>query len=157
MTIDASGVSASVWHSLAEERPDVAEAVVVGGAVFAWYAMPDVVRSSLVRFVGKTAILGGVVCYYAHLPGVTDAIRELPEAARRSLDDAGLSDLPTGVKVGALAVTGVATLALNSAVERFILHRGERRKASGKRLPHVRQGLVLGAIAGGLTYLSAHK
>ncbi|MDO5722737.1 MAG: hypothetical protein Q4P06_09410 [Actinomycetaceae bacterium] len=145
------------WHDLSEQYPDISEAAVVGGAVAAWYAMPDFVESSAVRFVGKTSILAGVAAYYYHLPGVPDAVGETGKQLSKQWEKSYFGQQSNGVQIAVLGGAVVAGLMLNSAIERYLLHRGERRRAKGKTLPHLRQGLFLGTLAGGVTYLSARN
>ncbi|MDO5033766.1 MAG: hypothetical protein Q4E01_00030 [Actinomycetaceae bacterium] len=143
-------------HDWSVENPNESEALMAGSFVFGWYAMPDCLRSSGTRFVAKSAMLAALAAYYHHL-GVTkddvlDASAEVKDLWVRQL-----GHLHPAAQVAIAASGTVAVLKLNSVVERFILNRGERRKRAGKRLPHVRQGLALGLLAGGCTYVAARK
>ena len=145
------------WHDVSEQYPDITEAAVVGGAVAAWYAMPDFVESSAVRFFGKSAILAGVASYYYHLPGVPEAVSSSGKDLSKQWRKSYFGKQNTVTQVAVLGSAVVAGLMLNSAVERYLLHRGERRREKGKAMPHLRQGLVLGAMAGGAVYLVARN
>ena len=143
------------------------------GATVAWYALPDYVRSRPLRGLIKTGLLGvigwslvsmlpdepelapyddEVDCSKGAeaagedpLEGVTEAAGEDPlegvtEAAPRELAVLG----------GAVAGSALVTLAL----ERWLFRRGERRRASGVRFAHTRQGLALGGLEAALTALT---
>ncbi len=144
------------WHDWSIKKPVESEAIMLGTSVFAWYAMPDCVKSSAVRFVGKSAILGSMGAYYYHLDDRDNKIKIAAEECQKMWKE-NLGHLNPAAQV-AIGVGGAATLLkLNSMVERYILHRGERRKQQEKVLPHVRQGLVLGALTGGLAYFALRK
>lgn len=140
-------------HDWSVENPVAAESMVIGLTAFMWYAMPDILRGSGTRFVAKSALLGGVGSYYKHV-GVTAA--DVKEAGAQVKDfwKKNFGDLPVAAQVGIGAGAAVVALKVNSLVERYIIHRGERRKRAGKKLPHIRQGLILGAVAGGVTYFA---
>lgn len=145
------------WHEISERNPDISEAAVVGSAVAAWYAMPDFVTSSAVRFFGKTAILAGVGTYYSHLPGVSQALETNHKELRKQWENSYFGQHSPAVQVAVLGTALVGSLMVSSTVERYLLHRGERRREKGKTLPHLRQGLVLGGIAAAVTYLVARQ
>lgn len=139
------------WHDWTIDNPQESEAILLGTSVFAWYAMPEGISSSAVRFVGKSAILGGIGAYYYHLPDSDNHLKQAAEqAVRLWKDNVGHLSTPQQIAIG--VGVGAVCLKVNSLVERYILHRGERLKKKGKVLPHVRQGLVLGGITGGLAY-----
>lgn len=133
-------------HDLSMDYPAESDALVAGVSVFAWYAMPDVIKSPTLRFIGKSAILAGVGSYVYHLPGADQVIDEAADSANAMWKRIGLAEQPMPVQIG-VALTGIsAALWVNSLAERFILHRGERKKAKGKKFPHVKQALVLGGL-----------
>lgn len=139
------------WHDWTIENPQEAEAILLGSHVFAWYAMPDFAKSSAVRFLGKSAILASLGAYYNHMPDADNHLKAAADAGVRLWQE-NLGHLSTGKQVAIGVGAGAVCLKVNSLVERYILHRGERRKKKGKKLPHVRQGLVLGGITGGVAY-----
>lgn len=139
------------WHDWSIKNPVKSEAAMLGTSMFAWYAMPDCVKSSAVRFVGKSAILCGLGAYYYHLPDSDNKPKITLEECQKLWQD-NLGHLKPATQI-AIGVGGAAALLkVNSMIERYILHRGERRKQKGKFLPHVRQGLFLGALTGGVAY-----
>ncbi|MDO5049823.1 MAG: hypothetical protein Q4D87_08075 [Actinomycetaceae bacterium] len=144
------------FHDWSVDNPRSSEACVLGAATFVWYAMPDVTKSSAVRFVAKTALLGGLGSYYYHLNDDDNKVQVALENCQKLWKD-NLGHLPPAAQV-AIGVSGAVTaLKVNSVVERYILHRGERRKKQGKKFPHVRQALCLGAATGGLAYYLLRK
>lgn len=145
------------WHDLSEHYPDLSEAAVVGGAVATWYAMPDFIGSSAVRFFAKSAILAGVGAYYYHLPGVPEAVASSGEQLNKQWSKSYFGKQNAATQLAVLGGAVVVSLMVNSTIERYLLHRGERRREKGKVLPHLRQGLVLGALAGGAVYLGARN
>lgn len=138
-------------HDWSVENPRESEAAFVGTTVFAWYAMPDLLRGTGMRFIGKSALLASVVAYYRHLGVTKEDVAKVGDDLKMKWRDK-LGHIDPKLQIG-IGVAGVAALlALNSAEERYILHRGERRERAGKRFAHVRQGLFLGGLAGGVTY-----
>ncbi|MDK8351946.1 hypothetical protein [uncultured Actinomyces sp.] len=140
-------------HDWSVDNPVEAESMVIGSTVFAWYAMPDILRGSGTRFVAKSALLGGIGAYYKHVGYTADDVKE-SGAQLQDFWKKNFGDLPMAAQVGIGVGSVVVSLKVNSLVERYILHRGERRKRAGKKMPHIRQGLVLGAVAGGVTYFA---
>lgn len=117
-----------------EPRP----ALVAGTAavVFAWYALPDVVRSRTARGLLKTGLLAATA---AAVPTLL-ATDEAPA-------------LPDGVwpPTPAALAGGVALLAAGTAAtvwgERAVFAFGERRRARGVRFAHALPALGLAALA----------
>lgn len=140
-------------HDWSVDNPVEAESIVLGATVFAWYAMPDILRGSGTRFVAKSALLGGIGAYYKHVGYTADDVKE-SGAQLQDFWKKNFGDLPVAAQVGIGVGSVAVALKVNSLVERYILHRGERRKRAGKKMPHIRQGLVLGAVAGGVTYFA---
>ncbi len=122
---------------------NTAKAVAAGLTTFAWYALPDVVRSRGLRGVLKAGVLGAFGAAWAAIdepsrtaPG-PDKIDTVLEAIRQNPG-------------GTAAVAGVAVAtssALGVAGEKAIFGFGERRRARGVRCAHTLPALVLGSIA----------
>ncbi|WP_182353190.1 hypothetical protein [Flaviflexus huanghaiensis] len=125
------------------------DAATTAGITLAYYAMPDFVRSRLLRYFGKMALLGlstgqVIVTANATLPNDLDSLRQF-------VDD---SDGETLKKTaGILAGAGLASTIAVLAGEKYIFNRGERKRAAGVSFPHTKQGLVLAVLAGGLIYV----
>ena len=103
--------------------------------------------------VAKSALVGGIGAYYKHVGYTADDVKE-SGAQLQDFWKKNFGDLPVAAQVGIGVGSVAVALKVNSLVERYILHRGERRKRAGKKMPHIRQGLVLGAVAGGVTYFA---
>ncbi|OKL54142.1 hypothetical protein BSZ39_05635 [Bowdeniella nasicola] len=121
----------------------------IGAGTFAYYALPDVVRSRTARGLLKTGLVAGMTAAYF----ATDLSKENQEACEEASNGVmdRLSEVPmplvaTGI-IGSLA----ASIAVTVWVEKSIFARGERRRAAGVRGAHTRQAIglgVLGALAG---------
>lgn len=144
-------------HDFSMDYPAESDALVAGLSVFAWYAMPDFISSPTLRFFGKGAILAGMGSYFYHLPDAEDAIKEGSDAVVQIWKRAGLADQPIPVQVAAGVAVSSAAFWVNSLTERYILHRGERKKAKGKKFPHVKQALVLGGLCAATMYFGARR
>lgn len=131
------------------------------GATFAWYALPDYVRSRPLRTLVKTGLLGVLgwsmvaqLPQAAELPPYddeTDCSESSPVAGEDPLDGVTEAD-PAELAVLAGAALGSAMITV--AVERWLFQRGERHRAQGSRFAHTRQGLVLGGLAAALDALA---
>lgn len=108
----------------------------VGGLTFAWYALPDAVRSRAVRTALKSGIVAAsVAAMPLILPRDTDAPLVLPEdGPSPALVAGGLAALAGGV---ALSVWG----------EKAIFAFGERRRARGVRFAHALPAAGLAVLA----------
>lgn len=144
-------------HDFSMDYPVESDALVAGLSVFTWYAMPDFISSPTLRFLGKSAILAGVGSYVYHLPDSDKMIEVSGKSAAELWKRVGLADQPIPVQVAAGIAASSAVLWVNSLTERYILHRGERKKAKGKKFPHVKQGLVLGGLCALGVYVQARK
>ena len=129
------------------------------GATVAWYALPDYVRSRPLRGLVKAGLLGvlgwSMVAQLpegAELPPYddedTDCSKSSPVAGEDPLD--GITEADPAVLAGAALGSAMITV----GVERWLVRRGERRRAQGARFAHTRQGLALGALEAGLTALT---
>ncbi|WP_175957054.1 hypothetical protein [Schaalia sp. Marseille-Q2122] len=120
--------------------PQFSNAVINGGGILVWYAMPDVVRSRAVRTLLKAGILSAMVHHGAReVSKVSDEVKEAVEEAREN----GISVAPfIGAGVAMAAVGGVAAV----FGERFLFRRGERRRAEGRALAHTRQAVPLALL-----------
>ncbi len=155
------------------DRLDAAEVVASGVVGFAWYAMPDAVRSRRVRGWLKAALLVPVA-----LIGVAQARRADGEAGAPSEFTAGdgtlarvrtLTSAEPVLDAGALgladegpgparlaAAVGVGGLMLAAggagvlAGERALYRLGERLAARGVSHPHTRIGIAAGLASAGL-------
>lgn len=126
----------------------LADAGITAATTLTYYALPDFVRSKLLRYLGKSVLLGlstgqAIVTANATLP-------EDRENIRRLLDRADKDTIRK--TAGIVAAAGLATTVAAIAGEKYIFNRGERAREAGARLPHTKQGLVLAALAGGLVY-----
>lgn len=140
-----------------------ASAAVTAAATTAYYACPDVVRTPRARRAVRAALLG--VLSLTSVSEWQEMRRAEADAADRPAP-AGVDEAPPAHRgeghpqlgarqkvVLAGAATGVLAAGVAGVVlaERWLLARGERRRADGHRLAHTRQGLVLGALAGAIT------
>ncbi|MGO4956174.1 hypothetical protein ACTQ49_02695 [Luteococcus sp. Sow4_B9] len=108
----------------------------VGGAVlFAWYAMPDVVRSRTARGVLKSGLLAGAGVLGARLTEGIEEEKEMPQ----------LGKLSPAVVAGGLALLGGSTW-LTVVIEKKIFARGERRRSAGVTAAHSRMAVGLAAL-----------
>lgn len=123
-------------------RDDRALAVAAGVTSFAWYALPDVVRSRGARTLLKTVLLAKLATFYALTRGPRaelngpDATDELFNAVNEAPGRAAV------IGLGALGVGVGLTVLGEKAVYRF----GERRRARGVRGAHAVPAAVLGAL-----------
>lgn len=145
------------WHDLAESNPELSDALVCGGTVAAWYAMPDFIKSAPLRFLGKTALLAGVGSYFYHLPGAAEAAERSGQELREQWKESRFGDFSVGSQLAILGAGLVGSLWLNAQTERYLMHRGDRKEAAGKRFAHLKQGIFLGALAGVGVYYSQRK
>ena len=135
--------------------PTRAAGLAVGaGATLAWYALPDVVRSRPLRGVMKAGLLGAIgwslVSMLPDEPELAPYDDEVDcskgaEAADEDPLEGVTEAAPCELAVLGGAVAGSALVTL--ALERWLFRRGERRRASGVRFAHTRQGLALGGLA----------
>ena len=132
------------------------------GATVTWYALPDYVRSRPLRGLVKAGLLGvlgwSMVAQLpegAELPPYddedTDCSKASPVAGEDPLEGVTEAD-PAELAVLAGAALGSAMITVG--VERWLFHRGERRRAQGARFAHTRQGLALGGLEAALTVLT---
>lgn len=125
-------------------------AAAASGVVFAWYAMPDVVRSRGVRTVLKTGLLGVTAVGAAKAPQIYKAAGE---------DAPEITDLLEGRDPGVLLAVGGAALVGGTVVtvasEKWIFGRGERLRADGRRWAHTPLALGLAALCGLAAYADA--
>ena len=124
------------------------------GATVAWYALPDYVRSRPLRGLIKTGLLGvigwSLVSMLPDEPELAPYDDEVDcskgaEAADEDPLEGVTEAAPCELAVLGGAVAGSALVTL--ALERWLFRRGERRRASGVRFAHTRQGLALGGLA----------
>ena len=121
------------------------------GATVAWYALPDYVRSRPLRGLIKTGVIGwSLVSMLPDEPELAPYDDEVDcskgaEAADEDPLEGVTEAAPCELAVLGGAVAGSALVTL--ALERWLFHRGERRRASGVRFAHTRQGLALGGLA----------
>lgn len=110
---------------------------VVGGLVaFAWYAMPDLIRSRGLRAALKTGLLAVTGA------GTALVAREHAEQLNEIKDEISEVDHAPLIVAGAVVLTAGLTV----AGERFIYRLGERRRARGRRLAHTVPALVLAGL-----------
>ena len=123
-------------------------AAIAAGVTFAFYAMPDFIRSKTLRFFGKTALLAvsSAQLTQADTAQWNDSIKE----AQSFLADADADELTTTAGV----VTAVGSVAVASVIvgEKATFNRAEKKRAKGKKFSHTKQALVLAALTGGLLY-----
>ncbi|MDO5719855.1 MAG: hypothetical protein Q4P05_03890 [Actinomycetaceae bacterium] len=144
-------------HDYSMDHPAESDALVAGLSVFAWYAMPDIISSPTLRFIGKSTILAGVGSYLYHLPGSDKIIEESGKSVAKLWKRIGLAEQSIPVQVAAGLAASSALLWVNSLTERYILHRGERKKAKGKKFPHIKQGLILGGVCALAVYAEGRR
>lgn len=134
----------------AATHPRLAELTVATASTFAWYALPDYVRSGLARGVLKGALGAGLIAWLAPRPGVHAALEAAaPAALARRIPGSASEGAKTFLAVGAIGAVFYATARAESA----LFYRAERRRESGARLPHTRQALVLSGLVGAATLL----
>lgn len=126
---------------------------VITAGVFAWYAMPDVLRSRSARTLTKAGLIGafGWAAWERakDFDDLTDYCSiELPENPCEGTDaDEEISEIEP--RELALAAGGLATsIVLTVAAEKWIFRRGEKARAQGKKGAHSRQALLLGTLTG---------
>lgn len=129
------------YTALLDEYPTLSAAVITGGGAFAWYAMPDAIRSRAVRTLLKAGLLSVIVHHQAReVCKVSGEVTEAIEEAREN-----------GIAMGPYLAAGwaLAGISVTAAVvgERLLFRRGERRRAQGYALAHTRQALPLAALA----------
>ena len=142
-------------HDFFERYPAESNAAVAGLSTLAWYALPDVTGSSVTRFFAKSGIVAAVGYYAAHGPEAARMWQESKEDTKHLFEDTSLAQLPVAAQIALCAGVIGAGIYVNSLTERWLLHRGERKERQGKKLPHVKQAVVLAALAGAATYASA--
>lgn len=111
-------------------------AVGTAATVFAWYAMPDVIRSRGVRAALKTVLLAGTAVATPALLksfGIGLPEHDLPEPTPELLAMAG------GVIAASIGVTVWG--------EKLIFGFGEKRREQGKRLAHSLPAAVIAAVS----------
>lgn len=112
-------------------------AALTGGITFAWYALPDAVRSRGMRVLTKAALLAGTGAVASRV--VADQADSLPDPAA----------LPAPTP--ALVAGGAALLAAGTALtvwgEKAVFAFGERRRARGVRFAHTLPALLLAGVA----------
>ncbi|VEI13572.1 peptidase S9 [Trueperella bialowiezensis] len=116
----------------------------------AYYALPDVVRSTALRRTLRLG-LGGIMAYnefnYQLTQGNVDL--NVNDLIDDDDDDAGAETASEGMNPLGMAVIGgvvAGGIALVVGVERAIFKRGERKRAEGDRFAHLKQGLMGGAL-----------
>jgi formate hydrogenlyase subunit 3/multisubunit Na+/H+ antiporter MnhD subunit len=117
--------------------------------VFAWYALPDVVRSRGLRGLVKAKLLGVTALGVAMVPQV------FPDAQLPPLEPP--ADLPEPAVV-ALGL-GATALAVAGTVwgEKVVFAHGEHRRAQGSRWGHTPLALLLAAATGAVALLDWNK
>ena len=132
-------VSAHAWS---EKNPKVSYSLVWTGTTFVWYAMPDFCRSKTLRFLGKSALVTGVLLHELHLDAAGEQTARLEAAA-----DKVFSNWSTERQLLVAGTILVASVGATVALEKFIFRRGERKRAEGRRLAHTKQALWLSGLA----------
>ncbi len=120
---------------------------------FAWYAMPDVLRSRQARVAARTALLvgiGGVVAVTSHDEATEAATQRMAEAAETNGGgiEVGGHRLPTAIVLGLGSALLAGTVAMDVVIERRIFARGERRRAQGVTAAHTRMAVAAAALVG---------
>lgn len=150
---------------VAKIRPSIPFAIAETGAVFGWYAMPDVIRSRPARTAAKVGLLGGILAAEAWRNRET--LTYLREVWVGSLDESPSCEgceeptIPApedeatappspnpALLLGAGLATVGATIAVAVAAERWLFRRGERGRARGITGAHTRQAAWLAALTG---------
>lgn len=152
-----AGPLCSVVAQLPETLPIAAAEA---GAVFAWYSLPDVVRSRPLRTVAKVGLMGGILALEAWrnretinyvrdvLAGDLDEDAACEECCEPAVDALTVDEAPSprALLLAGLAIPlGIASV---TAVvgERWLFRRGERRRAAGVRNAHTRQAACLSGL-----------
>ncbi len=118
-------------------------AAATGVATFAWYAMPDAVRSRRVRTLLKGGLIAGVLGTYAAFRGPREATNG-PDATDE-LFNAVNAEPGKMLAIGAgMATAGIGLTVLG---EKTAFAWGERRRARGVRWAHAAPAVALGALA----------
>lgn len=155
---------------LTQNPSALSSAAITAGEIFAWYAMPDVVRSRALRVLLKTGLTANFIrrSFFAPEGEATitgpwastedpwassdeDACSSDECAEESDMVDVARSVLENPRKYLPMLATGagiVTAAALAScAAERWIFRSGERRRARGLRMAHTRLALPLAACA----------
>ena len=122
------------------------QAASAAGVTFAYYALPDLVRSKPLRFIGKSALLA--VSSAQVLKTDSADLSAAASELKTYLTDADSVRTATGVAAAAAS----AALAAITLGEKAIYRRAERKRAAGSPRAHTKQALVLGALTGVLLY-----
>lgn len=140
----------SELHEDMVDRPDGWQALTQGGIMAAYYAVPDFFSSKFMRFVAKSGLTAAAFSSLIHGEQI-DLAGRIDELADKFVE--ADPDLKEALIVTGVVATGT-TLAVLPAVglERYLYRRAQRKKRAGKRFAHLRQGLVLGVIGGGIWY-----
>lgn len=146
-------------------RPALPFALAEAGAVFGWYAMPDLIRNRPARTAAKLGLLSGILALEAWRS--RDIISFTREVWAGSLDEAPSCEgceeptIPAteddataapsphpALLVGGGIAAATATIIGAVAAERWLFRRGERRRTQGIRAAHTRQAAWLAALSG---------
>lgn len=126
------------------DRLDAAEVVTSGVVGFAWYALPDVVRSRRARGWLKAALLVPV-----GLIGVAEAVLDTGSLGLADDDGPRAGRVAVALGVGGLVLAAGAAGILTG--ERALYRLGERLAARGVSHPHTRIGVAAGLAAAGIS------
>lgn len=130
-------------------RPEPAmSGAFAAGVTFAFYAIPDFIRSRTLRFFGKTILLATSSRQLLSVEG--DHWKDSMTELQSLIDDADTDTL--NAVAGVAAAAGVAGTVAIVGGEKMVFYRAEKKRAQGKRLPHTKQALALAALTGGLLY-----
>lgn len=130
---------------MTKSTPGLPLAATTAVSTFAWYALPDVVRSPFARTLLKGALLGGGAAAWVALRDDSRCDANGPDA----IDDALYAmNKATPAQVGIAAAAAAGALAVTAWGERAIFRLGERRRADGVRGAHTRPALLWAALAG---------
>lgn len=123
--------------------PRQGRGLAVGVATFAWYALPDVVRSPAARIAVKAGLIINVCVLHAltreereptNGPDTVDAVLHAANQSPGRALAVGMASVSVGV---AITVLG----------EKLIFGLGERRRARGATAAHTVPALLMGGLA----------
>ena len=120
-------------------RPFTPTDAAVGAALtYAWYALPDAIRSRGLRTVLKTGLAAAGGVYFLGTMRERDwqDLRKLPQ----TVADESVSPALIAGTLGVASIIGLAG-------ESLIFRRGERRRRQGSSFAHSKQALVLGLLS----------
>lgn len=146
MTCPVPGASEAHEHMV--DYPTQWTAAITAGAAVLYYAVPDFVASRFVRGAVKVAATSVAAATIIHAD--QDSGRDVAGVIDQINNDIQKAE---PADVAAYTAAGIALVAVPTVlVEKAIYRRAEKKKRKGKKFPHLKQALVLGALTGAAIY-----